>query len=151
MNKLAKTDLLMHNLFALVEVVGVDATNKILETQLSRKHSDNPTAKFVLDEVSKELNLAVTEILYGSGRKNDRYFALGFCCHYLHDHYEYDMEKVEIFVGQTISVCYKTYKLIKNLTPGNPRDDEYLIKRTKLDSVILPDVNAKKPKQKITL
>lgn len=120
-----------------IDEIGIART--ILNIEAGRKKLvliGNVHSTVVLQNVSKEFNIEVDEILKGTGRRNDRLYAIGFCAYYLHHIFGYEMEDVVIMLDKDISVCYKYSKVVKNLSPRHSSTKKYLTIKNQLDPIL---------------
>lgn len=122
-----------------VKVIGIDKTISNVNAGLRKENMvEYPlyqTFQKVLLEVAGAFGISGDEILHGKGRKNERYYAVGFCAYYLHWIYKFDMEAVAILLEKEISICYKSSYAIKNLNQNHPADDRYKKTKLSLDSI----------------
>jgi len=99
-----------------VETLGREAVNELFDKALSGDvQFDNPLVQKVVLAVSQKMNITAYEIVNGSGRKNHRKYAIGFCCFYLIKNYEVDADEVAQYLKKDTSLCYKYLKDVTNL------------------------------------
>ena len=120
-----------------VSKIGEAKTLELLQgAQFNVDISDERVLK-VLDSVSEITNIPIHEILFGSGRKNERKYAIGFCAHYLHspEYYNMDMEQVKDFLCKNdVVICYKYAKLIGKISPTHISDKQMHEWKKQLDT-----------------
>jgi hypothetical protein len=104
--------------------------------EVKKSYADNIHSKFVLEIISQSLKITIKEIMYGTGRKNARAYAIGFACYYLHYVFKYDMDEVKYMVNKNVWVCYKYSDKIKQLNPNHTSDRKYLDYRNELDKQV---------------
>lgn len=124
-----------------------------IELEINRKRNafrKNNHVKIVLSQVSEAMQVTKDEIISGSGRKNERVIAIGFCVYYLHYIFGYDMaEQVQYMLDQDVWTCYKHSKKIKSLKPHLANDEKLLVIKKTLDDKIMEAVfNSKKTMKK---
>lgn len=111
-----------------IDKIGIKNTNKALRVEIKKYQSlFNSDALFIASAVAEIFEIPVEEIFYGTGRKNDRRYAVGMCAYYLHYIYEYDMEEVCYALRKDNEwAVYKYSQTIKNLNPAHASDRRYI-------------------------
>lgn len=118
-----------------IDKIGIQKTNKALKGEIKKNQSlNNSDATFIVSAVAAIMKITEEEIYGGTGRKNERVYAIGFCAYYLHYVYEYDMEEVQYMLRQKNEwVIYKYSLLIKELNPEHSSDKPFIQIKTLLD------------------
>lgn len=126
---------LLDLLFLCSKEIGILKTRKVLQGEIKKNQSlTNSDALFIVSAISEELNISEQEIYNGTGRKNDRRYAIGFCAYYLHYVYHYDMQEVQFMLRQKNEwVIYKYSLVIKELNPKHTSDQRYIDIKKSLD------------------
>lgn len=118
-----------------VDELGIQKTNKALRVEIKKKKSlTNSDAFFIVSAVAELLEISVEEIYRGTGRKNDRRYAIGFCAYYLHYIFKYPMDEVCYMLRkQNEWTVYKYSLSIKCLNPNHASDQPYIEIKELLD------------------
>lgn len=129
---------LLDELFKTVEVFGVDRTTDILKTTRERNYEfSNDDVSFVVTMVATEFQLDINEIIYGNGRKNDRIYAIGFCIHYLKNHFKYPIESIKDQLNKgNFQNCYYYLRFINDLNPKIHTHKKYLGMKSVFDAEV---------------
>lgn len=121
-------------LFKTVEEVGVTHTMEILnKARYEKLEFENETVRIVVETVAKKFRIPTYEIIYGSGRLNDRAYAIGFTAYYLRHHFSFDMDEVSIHLKKNPVLCHKYSKLISSLNDNFKSDLKYKNIKKELD------------------
>lgn len=129
---------LFNQLLRTVEAIGNKKTFDILkEAELQEITFDNCDVMLVVTKVAAAFGIPVHEIIYGSGRKNERKYAIGFFAYYLHYHYNYNMQRdIQYFLKKDLTLCHKYLKLISKLNSSHVQDRKYLEIKDQLDEIL---------------
>jgi hypothetical protein len=129
----------LNQLLRTVEAIGIERTFDILKiAELGDIEFNNVHARFVITTVSNAFGIAVHEIVYGTGRKNERKYAIGFCAYYLHVHYDFNMQTdVSHFLNKDVTLCYKYCKPILKLNSNHVSDKKHCEIKEKLDKAFM--------------
>ncbi len=114
--------------FLAVDKLGIDKTIRTLQGEIKKVVSlQNSDAYFIVSAVSEMLDIPEDEIFHGTGRKNERRIAVGFCAYFLHYIYKYDMEEVRFMLRKENEwTLYKYSKLIEELNPQHNSDKKFI-------------------------
>ncbi len=128
---------LMDETFRCVEAIGYDKTvDALKKAQHQEIKFEDKRVEKVVEAVAKKMGVAVHEILYGNGRKNERKYAIGFCSHYLHspEFFNIDMPLVAQFLNrENPTVCYLYAKHITKLNPNHVSDKHFYEMKKEFD------------------
>lgn len=122
--------------FRCVDAIGYEKTLDVLnQAQFQEIKFDNKIVEKVVTLVAKKTGVTVYEILFGSGRKNERKYAIGFCAYYLHSSEFFNIEMVEVgaLLMRIENSCYKYAKMVTRLKPGYVSDKKFLEIKKELD------------------
>jgi hypothetical protein len=122
-----------------------------IELELNRKRNSfrkNAHVRIVLPLVAGAMGITEQEILNGTGRKNERVIAIGFCAYYLHYVFRHDMEDVQYMIDRDLWTCYKNSNLIKNLKDHLSSDEPFIVIKKLLDKQIMEAIHNLKKKNK---
>lgn len=129
-----------------INIVGIEKTIINVTNGLKKENmAEYPCFLTVITEVGKTLDITTKEILYGTGRRNERHYAIGFCAYYLRYIYKCKMEIVTILLEKDESVCYKYSRMIQKLKPQHSADLRYIRFKEALDIVLKPVDTVLKP------
>ncbi len=135
------TSQLLDEVLRCVGNIGYEATLEGVRKLQSQTitFSDERVNKVVM-LVCEEINISTHEIVYGSGRKNERKFAIGLCAYLLHSEEFFDipMNDVADFLGKEAQLLYKHSKIVQRLRPNNTVDKKYLEIKTSVEQRLIP-------------
>jgi hypothetical protein len=131
-----------------VDKLGIDHTVKTLLGEIKKYQSlHNSDAFFIVSAVSEVLDIPEDEIFYGTGRKNERRYAVGFCAYFLHYVYKYDMEEVRYMLRKDNEwTLYKYSALIEKLNPQHNSDKQFIAIKELLQSRVQDHIKRNKKK-----
>ena len=104
----------------------------MINKHLINLKSQNETSKTIIKIVSKEFDLTVKELLYGSSRFNDKTHALGIITFILVNNYEFTLKDVSFVLNKNNTNLSRYKKDVDNYDPNHPLDLERI---EKFDSV----------------
>lgn len=133
-----------------IDQIGIENTIRALKGEIKKNQSlHNSDALYIVNLVSEVLDISEREIFSGTGRKNDRRYALGFCTYYLHHVYKYDMEEVRYMLRKNNEwAIYKYSALIERLNPQHNSDKKYIEIKKVLDVRVHEHVKRNKKKKR---
>ena len=121
-----------------IDTIGAEPVATALKAAMSGDVCfDNPLVELVVTTVARKTEIPVCEIINGSGRRNDRRFAIGFCAFYLKDIYHFTPEQIETYLKKDISICSKYAKAVRTLSPKLITDKKYIEYKEYLDKVLV--------------
>jgi hypothetical protein len=137
--------LLIDQMYETVSVVGVKKVQEILKSaQYDGWQYPNKDFEFVAKNVATTFSVPIHELVDGTGRKNDRKMAIGFCVYYLKN-FGYDIyTDISAFMNKEPSTCFRYCKLVKELNAANSNNkkknisiETYLEYKEKFDKLFV--------------
>jgi hypothetical protein len=127
---------------ALLALRGEEGTCEYLKKGLTPEIKfDDPIVENIIRTVCGKFCISVDELIYGTGRKNDRKMAIGFCTYYLHESQKLVIVEIASLLKKEESICRKAMRNMSNLNPKHVTDQHYLHYKKELDTIFLNDKN----------
>lgn len=132
----------LRRLLNTVDTIGLKRTEEILclaskpDIAFSNKH-----VEYVVQVIADEFQMEIGEIIYGSGRKNERRLAVGFCCFYLYHVFHVHVNDIASQLKKVPALVYRYKNEIVTLKPKHVADAKYCAIKEKFDNIFITNKN----------
>ncbi len=129
---------ILDKLFKAIDSIGLKRTEQVLNAACCEEILvDNEDVQHVVTIISDKFNIPIGELINGSGRKNERRFAIGFCSYYLNEIYKMDYMDIAIYLKKHLTIVQKYTLEIKKLNPKHISDQKYCHMKMVLDPLFI--------------
>ncbi len=127
---------LINQLYETADFIGPEETERVLkQAQSGHVSFKNEHTQYVVTQVSQVMNIPIYQILYGTERKNDRIYAIGFATYYLHTIHEMNMEHIGSELNKSSTRCCIYYGKVIKLNSRFKSDVPKLAWKERLDAI----------------
>lgn len=121
---------------ALLALRGEEGTCKILKAALTPEIKfDDQIVENIVRTICSKFSITVEELIYGTGRKNDRKMAIGFCTYYLHESQKLVVVEIADILKKEESICRKAMRNMQQLNVKHVFDQHYIHFKNELDLI----------------
>jgi hypothetical protein len=125
---------------ALLALRGEQGTCDYLQKGLTPEIKfDDAIVENIIRTVCGKFGISIEELIHGTGRKNDRKMAIGFCTHYLHQSQKLIIVEIASLLKKDESICRKAMRNMASLNPRHITDQHYIHYKNELDLIFLND------------